>query len=1019
ERVTPQIDIPSVSDSGTLAFQNERVATIAESAPNYDLEFNRADVNYSPVTVLSLAFEDEDDPFKDTAGFGSRLVSVGNPVVVNDATRGKVLSLDGESYFKGPDTDAGLAEFNPGSGFTISFWFKPDSDCDKDARMFMFGEPANNKAVSMRLISSATATGIGSNININYGIWGDNRLRPEAYVWDGNWHHFVATHDGKDNPASFSLYFDGQLVGSMTPNLSYAPPNMNFYFGRVYAKGNSWQDGSYPYKGLLDDLLVMNRPLSDQEIQSVYANGLPSAEEGERLTLKNVTASSAGVLSSGESVSVKTLSGAALAGGVELKKTGSSLTVGTGAGATATTFQGTIAGTGASLAKAGADYMLTLDGTAKGVSNVAVNEGTLQLSRPRARQGLVCHYSFDDPADLGHDDGPGGLNLTNVDTGTPAAVDGVRGKAVHFGGTANPVVLGSGAHPLPAAFPSGNDSITVSVWVRPTEAACTGETCVFIWGKGSTGKCSQFRFVNDPSNTVVWNFNGAAYELKATSTANLSDGNWHHIVATYDGVTRVKKIYFDGSQANTMEVPSANEVDIDPTWRLELGRYVQSDAQKNRRYEGDMDEFMVFNYAWTAEEVAAEYNGTATPANVSVAASIPAPVARWTFDGDDPLADTTGNEALHLTAATTNDNYNVTFEAGDAICGKAARFSGKTGSGYLKLDSFPSAIIPSGQSTFTAIARYRPDTTQVKNGALCVVGWGTVDNMANGSLFRIGPFEHNNESARFVVKNSGVSASGTFCSSLGNDRTRWYTVAVVYQPLFNGTSGVYNFYVDGAFVKSGGAANYNITAQDFAIGAAYNGGKAFTGLVDDIQIYDCALSDGQIRMIAEQLEASKGKTTTGSEIPTGVFADQPDVTVAQGATLKVASVETVGNLSGAGSVEIAPLGRLNVSSTDGFSGTVAGTGAIGFADNAELDIGDGSRPLVDIDSSFALGANVNVTTTARAGKILIASVKDFTGVENLETWTATLPGNRRYRFAVMDDGNLYMILDFGLRLIVR
>ena len=1023
ERVTPKIGIPSVSDSGTLFFQNERIATITESAPNYDLELDRADVNYGVKTVVSLAFDDEDDPLKDDVGFGSRLVSVGNPAVVNDATRGKVLSFDGASYIKGPDDDDSLSEFNPGSGFTIAFWFKPDANCDKDARMFLVGEPANDKAVSMRLISSATAPGLGSNININYGIWGNNRLRPEAYVWDGGWHHFAATHDGKDNPASFSLYFDGQLVGSMTPNIAYAPPNKNFFFGRVYANGSSWNDGSYPYKGLMDDLLVLNYSLSREEIQGVIANGLPTGAAGEQLALKNVKALSAGVLSSGESMSVKTLSGAALAGGVELKKTGSSLTVGTGAGATATEFKGTVSGADATFAKKGADYTLTLSGAAKGVANVAVDEGTLQLRRPRARQGLVCHYSFDDPADFGCDNGPGGLHLTNVDTGTPAAVDGVRGKAVHFGGTTNPVVLGSGAHQLPTIFPRGNESFTVSVWIKPTTAACTGETCVFIWGRGSTGKCSQFRFVNDPSNTVIWNFNGPAYELKATSTANLSDGNWHHIVATYDGATRVKTIYFDGSYAKSMTVPSANAVDIDPTWRLELGRYVQSDAQKNRRYEGDMDEFMLFNYAWTAEEVAAEYNGTAAPANIAATASLPTPVARWTFDGENPLADTTGNAALTLSEASTNDTFNVTYVTGDAICGKAAKFAPKSGSGYLKLDSFPEGIIPTGNTNFTVIARYRPDTTQVKNGALCVVGWGTIDNMANGSLFRIGPYEQNNQSARFVNgKGNGVYRENTFCASLGNDRTRWYTVAVVYQPSANETTGVYALYVDGEFIKIGGGAPYALPAESFAIGAAYNGGKAFTGLVDDIQIYDCTLSDGQIRMIAEQFEASKGKATAGSDIPAGVFADMPDVTVASGATLKVSSVETVGNLSGAGSVEIAPHARLNVASSDGFVGAVTGNGAIGFADGATLDIGNGAAPLLDIDYPVTLGSNVNVTANVRSGRFLIAHAPSFVGEENIDSWTATLPIDRSYKFVLANAAggkSLYLVVDSGLILILR
>ena len=1019
-RLTPQIDIPSVSDSGTLSFQNERVAIITESAPNYDLEFDRADVNYGVKTVVSLAFDDEDDPLKDDVGFGSRLVSVGNPAVVNDATRGKVLSFDGASYIKGPDDDDSLSEFNPGSGFTIAFWFKPDANCDKDARMFLVGEPANDKAVSMRLISSATATGIGSNTNITYGIWGNNRLRPEAYVWDGGWHHFAATHDGKDNPASFSLYFDGQLVGSMTPNIAYAPPNKNFFFGRVYANGNSWNDGSYPYKGLMDDLLILNYSLSREEIQGVIANGLPTGAAGEQLALKNVKALSAGVLFSGESVSVKTLSGAALAGGVELKKTGSSLTVGTGAGATATEFKGTVSGADATFAKTGADYTLTLSGAAKGVSSVAVNEGTLQLRRPRARQGLVCHYSFDDPADFGCDNGPGGLHLTNVDTGTPAAVDGVRGKAVHFGGTENPVVLGSGAHPRPTIFPSGNDSFTVSVWIKPTAASCTDQTCVFVWGKGSAGKCSLLRF--DAANSFYWHFNGSPYQLQADCSTALGNGKWHHIVATYDGASRKKTFYCDGVQVSTMTIADSAVVDIDPTWRLELGRYVQSDAQKNRRYEGDMDEFMLFNYAWTAEEVAAEYNGTAAPANVAATASLPTPVARWTFDGENPLADTTGNAALTLSEASTNDTFNVTYVSGDAICGKAAKFAPKSGSGFLKLDTFPEGIIPTGNTNFTVIARYRPDSSQVKDGALTVVGWGVPGQMTSGQLFRIGPYQENNQSARFINGNgNGVYRENTFCSSLGNDRTRWYTVAVVYQPSANGNPGVYALYVDGEFVKTGGGASYAyaLPAESFAIGAAYVGTKAFSGLVDDIQIYDCTLSDGQIRMIAEQFEESKGKAEAVSAVPAGVLRDMPDVTVADGAKLKVSSVENVGNLSGAGSVEIAALGRLNVSSTDGFSGAVTGNGAIGFADGATLDIGDGSAPLLNIDHPVALGANVNVSTTVRSGKHLIAHASSFVDAANLETWTATVPGNRAYRFVVSQDGDLYLVIQSGLMLIIR
>ena len=1001
--------IPAVADSGTLSFQNERIALLAETSPNYALELDRADVLYAPKTVVRMLFDDDSNPAKDDVGSGSRLVSIGSPAIADDAVRGSVLSLDGSSGFKGPDADYGLEGFDPAHGFTLSLWLKPASDCSDTGRVFFFGENQNYHAVALRLHNHAET-------NLFFSVWGTGFPIPVTGIKDGNWHHVAVTFNGKPNYTSYKFYYDGRLVLEKSPWHTCAQPNKNFYIGNV--QYSAW---SGVYKGLLDDFFLSSRVLSFQEIRDIYSNGLSAY--GGSPSLNAVTAKSAGTLSVEGSASIETLSGAALAGGVELAKPDATLTVGTGAGAVATSFKGVVAGTDSTLAKAGADYTLTLSGSAKGVTNVVVDAGTLQLRRPRTRQGLVCYYSFDDPTDFGHDDGPGGFHLSNLDTGTPTSVAGVKGKAIHFGGTADPVVLGSGAHPMPEVFPRGNESFTVSAWIRPTEASCTGQTCVFTWGKAESGRVSLLRF--DTANSFYWHFNGNAYQLQAICPVALGNGDWHHIVATYDAETRTKTIYCDGAYVNSMTVPAANAVNIDPTYRFEIGRYVQSDAQKARRYEGDMDEFMVFDYAWTADEVLAEYNGTASSANVAATTALPTPVARWTFDGEDPLADTTGNAALHLTETSTNDTYNVTFVSGDAICGKAAKFAPSSGSGFLKLDTFPSDIIPSGDTTFTAIARYRPGTTQVKNGALSVVGWGTAADYDKGKLFRIGPYQDNNQSARFVRSdgNGVYPDNGTYCSSLGNDRTRWYTVAVVYRPSVNGAPGVYNFYVDGEFIKSGAQKSYSITAESFAIGAGYEGTKAFTGLIDDVQIYDCALSDGQIRMIAEQFEASKGKATTGSVVPAGVFADQPDVTVASGATLKVASVETVGNLSGAGAVELLPFARLNVASSDGFSGTVTGAGALGFADGAALDIGDGSAPLLNVDAAVALGANVNVTTTARSGRLLIAHATSFVGAENLDSWTATTPGDRAYRFVVADAAgggkNLYLVIQSGLMIILR
>ena len=168
-----------------------------------------------------------------------------------------------------------------------------------------------------------------------------------------------------------------------------------------------------------------------------------------------------------------------------------------------------------------------------------------------------------------------------------------------------------------------------------------------------------------------------------------------------------------------------------------------------------------------------------------------------------------------------------------------------------------------------------------------------------------------------------------------------------------------------------------------------------------MQIYKETLTDAQVRMVTDSLEVSKGKATTDAAIPAGVLRDSPDVTVASGATLKVASTENIGNLSGFGAVEIASMGRLNVSSANGFSGTVSGDGLVGVADGAVVDFGDGSHPLLVLNRPLALGANVTVNTTARGGKLTLAIASSFVGEENLASWTTSF-GNREYKFSIVD-----------------
>ena len=397
------------------------------------------------------------------------------------------------------------------------------------------------------------------------------------------------------------------------------------------------------------------------------------------------------------------------------------------------------------------------------------------------------------------------------------------------------------------------------------------------------------------------------------------------------------------------------------------------------------------------------------------------PAGMWYFRADTspegrgsndaaPGADSSAN-ALNLTM-----NGTVTLEDGDFICGKAARFSAS--SGFFTLGTFPTGVIPSGDVAFTVVGRYRADTSQASYNSV-VVRWGEASQWDTGGLFILGTGSGADLSSRLTMCSIHGANSRFYRTEMGTDRSRWMTVAAVIGPKSSNTRRI-RLYVDGELVSdvTNGSAD-SLAAQEFSIGSSVAGDRNFYGLIDDVRIYDKTLSAGQIRLIAEQMEAAKGGATAATS---ATLLRSPDVSVAAGATLKVSSVESVASLSGAGDVEIAPLGRLSVARVADFTGAVGGVGALGIADNAVLEFGDGSSPVLVSEGTIALGANVTVNAVLGAGnRFTLATAASFTGIENLSTWKWSNNGVLKdARFKVSPDGkSLTMSRGAGTMIIVR
>jgi hypothetical protein len=105
----------------------------------------------------------------------------------------------------------------------------------------------------------------------------------------------------------------------------------------------------------------------------------------------------------------------------------------------------------------------------------------------------------------------------------------------------------------------GNDSslnltseISLSAWVKTTDQDSTNNIIKKDDGTGNRSWNLSWRGSSGGSRLVFWNWSSdGSYNYLYTSgtpASNFADGNWHHVVATYDGTTDANgaKIYLDG-----------------------------------------------------------------------------------------------------------------------------------------------------------------------------------------------------------------------------------------------------------------------------------------------------------------------------------------------------------------------------------------------------------------------------------------------------------------------------------------
>ncbi len=207
--------------------------------------------------------------FNDSGNIGLNVVTSQVLTVAGDAQytssgyAGGGLLLDGSGDYLWHDPTSAAPTGTPigNSSYTISAWIRPTGGGRQG--IVGWGNYGTIRQVN------AFRTGDGSSNLTNYWWGADLNSVSTAPVnlYDGTWHHVVATYNGKVR----SIWVDGVKKGQDTPYTSGVnnAQAINFAIGKTY--------GTEYFAGTMDEVAIYNGGLTANQIQALAAGASPSS----------------------------------------------------------------------------------------------------------------------------------------------------------------------------------------------------------------------------------------------------------------------------------------------------------------------------------------------------------------------------------------------------------------------------------------------------------------------------------------------------------------------------------------------------------------------------------------------------------------------------------------------------------------------------------------------------------------------------------------------------------------------
>ncbi len=376
---------------------------------------------------------------------------------------------------------------------------------------------------------------------------------------------------------------------------------------------------------------------------------------------------------------------------------------------------------------------------------------------------------------------------------------------------------------------NNTNEMTVGAWIKPTSVSGT----TYIVSKRSSSNYEwHLNIASGYLHAHIYTLAGSDY-MYAFAPTTINAGEWHYVAFTADLNAPDLKLYIDGKVVAQDTTSSGTYGNGSAPVRI------AEDANGAGDYNGIIDEVKIYNYARTQAQIVYDYNRGR-------------PVGHWKFDECQGTTayDSSGNGkngtiSLGATPAgtCTGSTGEAWYEGASGKINASLKFDGSDDYVYVTNNS----IHNMGSGDFTLSAWFKTSTTSTGN----IVGKGST--YTTGKRYQININDTTDcASGKIKVEIDDDTTKEFICSTSSSlNNNSWHHVVMIRD------GNNLRLFIDGTEDTNSpnditGYGNID-SSRDFYIGAIYQEGLGiadyYNGLVDDVRLYNYALSASQVRKV--------------------------------------------------------------------------------------------------------------------------------------------------------------------------